>query len=387
MERSLQGKYITPSTVGETVEAFLPASLPPVPDIQWGSELRQQFERAYLALGRLDSISSLLPDTGLFLYMYVRKEAVLSSMIEGTQSSLSDLLMYELDQPSGVPLDDVHEVSNYVAALNHGIQRLEEGVPISVRLLKELHQILLASGRGSSKQPEILRRSQNWIGGSRPGNAMFVPPPAKELPDALSDLERFIHDEKQVTPAVLKAALTHLQFETLHPFLDGNGRLGRLLITLILVDQKILQQPLLYLSLYFKSHRQEYYKLLNQVRLNGDWESWLVFFATAVEETANAAVTTARALMQLSEADAETLHIQQRQSATLSKMHQALLKRPIVTAAWLQKQTDMAPATIQSGLQKLEQLGIVQELTGKQRDRVYAYKNYIAILDQGNELP
>ncbi|PLX62872.1 Fic family protein [Sedimenticola selenatireducens] len=387
MERSLQGKYITTSTVGETVEAFLPASLPPVPDIQWGSELRQQFERAYLALGRLDSISGLLPDTGLFLYMYVRKEAVLSSMIEGTQSSLSDLLMYELDQPSGVPLDDVHEVSNYVAALNHGIQRLEEGFPISVRLLKELHQVLLTSGRGSSKQPGRLRRSQNWIGGSRPVNAMFVPPPAKELPDALSDLERFIHDEKQVTPAVLKAALTHLQFETLHPFLDGNGRLGRLLITLILVDQKILQQPLLYLSLYFKSHRQEYYKLLNQVRLNGDWESWLAFFATAVEETANAAVTTARALMQLSEADAETLHTQQRQSATLNKMHQALLKRPIVTAAWLQEQTGMAPATIQSGLQKLEQLGIVQELTGKQRDRVYAYKNYIAILDQGNELP
>jgi Fic family protein len=186
---------------------------------------------------------------------------------------------------------------------------------------------------------------------------------------------------------VLKAALAHLQFETLHPFLDGNGRLGRLLITLILVDQKILQQPLLYLSLYFKSHRQEYYRLLNQIRLTGDWERWLAFFATAVEETANAAVTTARALMQLSAADAETLHTQHRQSGTLTRMHQSLLKRPIVTAAWLQKQTGMAPATIQSGLQKLEQLGIVQELTGKQRDRVYAYKNYFAILDQGNELP
>jgi Fic family protein len=387
MERSLQGKYITISTVGETVEAFLPAPLPPVPDIEWGSELRQQFEHAYLALGRLDSISGLLPDTGLFLYMYVRKEAVLSSMIEGTQSSLSDLLMYELNQPAGVPLDDVQEVSNYVAALNHGLQRLEEGFPISVRLLKELHQILLSSGRGSSKQPGVLRQSQNWIGGSRPGNAVFVPPPAKELPEALSDLERFIHDEKQVTPVVLKAALAHLQFETLHPFLDGNGRLGRLLITLILVDQKILQQPLLYLSLYFKSHRQEYYRLLNQIRLTGDWERWLAFFATAVEETANAAVKTARTLMHLSAADAETLHTQHRQSGTLTRMHQSLLKRPIVTAAWLQKQTSMAPATIQSGLQKLEQLGIVQELTGKQRDRVYAYKNYFAILDQGNELP
>lgn len=387
MERKLQGKYITISTVGEEARAFLPAPLPPVPDIDWSDTLRQKFEQAHLALGRLDSISSLLPDTSLFLFMYIRKEAVLSSMIEGTQSSLSDLLMYELEQPSGVPIDDVQEVSNYVAALTHGLKRLQEGLPISVRLLKELHEILLSSGRGSSKQPGELRMSQNWIGGTRPGNAVFVPPPADELPRSLSDLEKFIHDEKQKTPALLKAALVHVQFETLHPFLDGNGRLGRLLITLILVDQGILKQPLLYLSLYLKTNRQQYYDLLNQVRQSGDWERWLEYFADAVEYTANAAVGTARQLMHQAEQDARALSEQGRHAGSLTKLHQALLKRPIATAGWLQKQTGMAPATIQTGLQKLEDLDIVKELTGKKRDRVYAYSSYIELLNQGNELP
>jgi Fic family protein len=387
MERSLQGKYVIISTVGETARAFVPAPLPPAPDIEWSPELRHHFEQAHLALGRLDSIASLLPDTGLFLYTYVRKEAVLSSMIEGTQSSLSDLLMYELQQQTGVPIDDVEEVSNYVAALNHGMQRLEKGFPISVRLCKEIHSILLSGGRGATKQPGELRKTQNWIGGTRPGNAVLVPPPASEVSDALSALEKFIHDEKQTTPPLLKAALVHVQFETIHPFLDGNGRLGRLLITLILVSQKILQQPLLYLSLYFKTHRQEYYELLDKVRLNGDWESWLEFFAKATEFTANAAVETAKQLMNQAEKDMETINAQGRIAGTLLKLHQALLKRPIVTAAWLQKTTGLAPATIQSSLQKLEKLGLVEELTGKKRDRVYAYKEYIAILNQGNELP
>lgn len=387
MERGPQGKYVTISTAGETAKAFVPAPLPPQPDIQWSAELRQQFEQAHLALGRLDSMASLLPHTGLFLYMYVRKEAVLSSMIEGTQSSLSDLLMYELQQQTGVPIDDVEEVSNYVSALNHGMQRLEEGFPICLRLLKELHGILLSGGRGSTKQPGEVRQSQNWIGGTRPGNAVFVPPPVSELEDALSALEKFIHDEKQKTPPLLKAALVHVQFETIHPFLDGNGRLGRLLITLILVSQKILQQPLLYLSLYFKSQRQQYYELLNATRLKGDWEAWLSFFAQATEYTANEAVQTAQRLMQQSEKDSATLQAQGRVASTLTKLHQGFLQRPIATAAWLKENTGLAPATIQTGLQRLEKLGVVEELTGRQRDRVYAYKDYIAILNQGNELP
>ncbi len=387
MKREIQGKYVTISTVGESVQAFIPAALPPKPDIEWSLALRQRFEKAHLALGRLDSISSLLPDTDIFLYMYVRKEAVLSSMIEGTQSSLSDLLLYELSARPGVPIDDVEEVSNYVAALEHGLGRLEEGFPISVRLLREIHAILLSGGRGSTKQPGELRQSQNLIGGTRPGNAVFVPPPAEEIADVLSALEKFIHNQGQQTPSVLKAALVHVQFETIHPFLDGNGRLGRLLITLILVAEKVLQQPLLYLSLYFKTHRQEYYERLNQVRLTGDWEAWLEYFADATEQTANNAVLTAKELIDQSERDRAAIQGQGRFAGTLSQIYNVLLRRPVTSAARIKNETDLAPATIQSGLQKLEKLNILQELTGKQRNRIYAYGEYIAILNQGNELP
>jgi Fic family protein len=387
MKRSIQGKYISISTVGEPAKAFLPAPLPPVPDIDWTAPLRKKFEQAHLALGRLDSIASLLPDTHLFLYMYIRKEAVLSSMIEGTQSSLSDLLIYELEQQPGVPIDDVQEVSHYVAALNHGLQRLEDDFPLSIRLIKDMHRILLSGTRGCHKQPGEIRQSQNWIGGTRPGNAAYVPPTADKLADALSALEKFIHNQPVETSPVLKAALVHVQFETVHPFLDGNGRLGRLLITLILVSEGILQQPLLYLSLYFKTHRQTYYQLLNDVRLNGDWETWLEFFADAIEYTANAAVDTAKQLMTLAQTDTEILQQQGRLSNTLTKLHQALLQRPVATAAWLEQCTALAPATIQSGLQTLEKMKLVEELTGKQRDRVYAYKAYIDIMNQGNEMP
>ncbi|MCU7959197.1 MAG: Fic family protein [gamma proteobacterium symbiont of Bathyaustriella thionipta] len=387
MKRKIVGEYISTSTLGETVRAFVPAKLPPCPDIEWLPELRQQFEKAHLALGRLDSISGLLPDTDIFLYMYVRKEAVLSSMIEGTQSSLSDLLLFELEQQPGVPVDDVEEVSNYVAALEYGIARLQKGFPISIRLLKEIHAILLSGGRGSTKQPGELRKSQNWIGGTRPGNALFVPPPVTELAGALSALEKFIHDYGQTTPTLLKSALVHVQFETIHPFLDGNGRLGRLLITLILVAENILQQPLLYLSLYFKTHRQEYYNRLNQVRISGDWESWLLYFSEAAEQTANDAVDTAKQLIAQSERDAGLIQKQGRHAGTLSQIYQLILRRPVVTAAWVIKNTGLAPATIHSGIKKLQKLDMLQELTGKQRDRVYAYGNYISILNQGNELP
>jgi len=234
------------STVGEKAKAFVPAPLPPCPSIDWSSALREKFDLALLALGRLDSVARLLPDTSVFLYMYVRKEAVLSSMIEGTQSSLSDLLLFELDQEPGVPLDDVQEVSNYVAALNHGLDRLTDGFPLSLRLFKEIHGVLLSKGRGSRQTPGEFRRSQNWIGGTRPGNAAFVPPPADLVPDCMGKLELFLHDEPERTSVLLKAALAHVQFETIHPFLDGNGRLGRLLIALILCEEKVLRQPLLY---------------------------------------------------------------------------------------------------------------------------------------------
>jgi len=272
MKRPIQGETVVISTVGEKAEAFVPANLPPSPPIDWTPSLRNRFDEALLALGRLDSVSLLLPDVSLFLYTYVRKEAVLSSMIEGTQSSLSDLLLFELNEAPGAPFDDVSEVSNYVAALDHGLNRLREGFPLSLRLLREMHECLLKSGRGEHKTPGEFRRSQNWIGGTRPGNAVFVPPPPDRVADCMGAMEKFLHDDPEPTPVLLKAALAHVQFETIHPFLDGNGRLGRLMITLLLCEAGVLKLPMLYLSLFFKTHRQAYYEFLNRVRIDGDWE-------------------------------------------------------------------------------------------------------------------
>ncbi len=385
MKRDLQGQYITISTVGEKARAFVPSPLPPEPPVEWSPSLRERFDHALLALGRLDSVSVLLPDTSLFLYMYVRKEAVLSSQIEGTQSSLSDLLLFELDQQPGVPLDDVQEVSNYVAALNYGLKRLEEGFPLSLRLLRETHEVLLSKGRGSDRMPGEFRRSQNWIGGTRPGNAVFVPPPAEQLQDCMGKLELFLHDQPERTPVLLKAALAHVQFESIHPFLDGNGRLGRLLITLLLCSEKILKEPMLYLSLYFKTHRQRYYELLNIVRLTGDWESWIEFFADAVVDTATQAVDTAQRLLQLASEDGTRINKLGRVAGSVHQVHRTLLERPIASSNWLQEKTHLSPATINTCLKQLEGISIVSELTGRKRNRLYAYSRYIDVMNQGTE--
>lgn len=387
MKRKLQGKYVTISTVGEKAQAFVPAPLPPRPPIEWTPELRGKFDQALLALGRLDSVSTLLPDTSLFLYMYVRKEAVLSSMIEGTQSSLSDLLMFELDQEPGVPLDDVREVSNYAAALDHGLRLLAQGLPLSLRLFREIHGVLLNKGRGSNQTPGEFRRSQNWIGGTRPGNAAFVPPPAAEVLECMRKLELFLHDQPEPTPVLLKAALAHVQFETIHPFLDGNGRLGRLLITLLLWEQKVLREPMLYLSLYFKTHRQYYYELLNNVRLTGDWEDWLDFFAEAVMVTATQAVETTQQLLDLSNSDRDEISGLGRAAASTLQVHRALMEHPIATSGWLVEKTGITPATVNKALSHLEQLGIVKELTAQKRNRLFSYAGYIEIMSRGTELP
>ena len=387
MKRELQGRYVTISTVGEKAQAFVPAPLPPSPPIDWTPELRSKFDQALLALGRLDSVSTLLPGTSLFLYMYVRKEAVLSSMIEGTQSSLSDLLLFELDQEPGVPLDDVREVSNYVAALDHGLRLLEEGLPLSLRLLREIHAVLLRQGRGGNQTPGEFRRSQNWIGGTRPGNAAFVPPPAEEVLECMSKLELFLHDQPEPTPVLLKAALAHVQFETIHPFLDGNGRLGRLLIALLLCEQKVLREPMLYLSLYFKTHRQYYYELLNNVRMTGDWEAWLDFFAEAVIVTATQAVETAQQLLDLSNQDRDKISGLGRAAASTLQVHRALMEHPIATSGSLVEKTGITPATVNKALGHLEQLGIVKELTAQKRNRLFSYAGYIEIMSRGTELP
>jgi Fic family protein len=387
MRRDIQGQYITVSTVGEKVQAFVPNPLPPNPPVNWDAKLRSSFDEALLALGRLDSVSRLLPDTSLFLYMYVRKEAVLSSMIEGTQSSLSDLLLFELDQEPGVPLDDVKEVSNYVAALDYGLARLREGFPLSLRLIKEIHQVLLAEGRGSEQTPGEFRRSQNWIGGTRPGNAAFIPPPAEAVLDCIGELELFLHDHREITPVLLKAALAHVQFETIHPFLDGNGRLGRLLITLLLCESKVLREPMLYLSLFFKTYRQRYYELLSNVRLTGDWEAWLAFFAEAVIVTATQAVEMSQQLLDLLHADRMSISSIGRAATTTLTVHHALLEHPIATSGSIVKKTGLAPATVNKALGHLERLGIVRELTTQKRNRLFSYSGYIDIANKGTELP
>jgi Fic family protein len=331
-------------------------------------------------------VSTLLPDTQLFLYMYVRKEAVLSSQIEGTQSSLSDLLLYEANGSVGVPLDDVVEVSSHVAAMEHGLARIREGFPLSNRLIREIHGILLGSGRGADRSPGEFRRSQNWIGGSRPGNARFVPPPPEELPACMGALERWLHDEPERTPTLLKAALSHVQFETIHPFLDGNGRVGRLLITLLFCVERVLHEPLLYLSLYLKRHRDEYYDLLDRVRTSGDWEGWLAFFADGVRESAEGAVNTAQRLTVLARDDRARIERDGgRAAGTMLRLHQTLLEHPIQSAPQLVERTRLSMPAVNHALTALEASGVIRELTGRRRNRLYSYAAYLQILGEGTE--
>jgi len=310
---------------------------------------------------------------------------VLSSQIEGTESSLSELLRFEADALPGVPLNDVTEVSNYVAALQQGMHRLSAGFPLSNRLIREMHGVLLSRGRGAGKAPGEFRRTQNWIGGSRPGNARFVPPPPTEVAPCMGALEKWLHDKPERTPALLKAALAHVQFETIHPFLDGNGRLGRLLITLILVNVKVLSEPLLYLSLYFKQHRSTYYDLLDRVRTTGDWESWVGFFVDGVREAATGAVTTARRLAILVQDDRARLAGLKRLRASALQLHQALQKRPVASALILAGETGLSVPPVNKGLDGLIELGIVKEITGRRRDRMYRYTRYLDILNEGTE--
>ena len=387
MRRSLQGHYVKVSTAGEAFKAFVPAPLPPKPAVDWTPALRARFDAALLALGKLDALTDLLPNAALLLYAFVRKEAVLSSMIEGTQSSLADLLLFEIDEQPGVPIEDVREVSHYVSALEHGLKRLRGGFPLSLRLLREVHRILLGRGRGARATPGEFRRSQVWIGGTRPGNAIFVPPPANEVADCLKDFERFLHDRPEATPTLAKAALAHVQFETIHPFLDGNGRVGRLLIALQLANDGLLREPLLYLSLHFKEHRQTYYELLNRVRHSGDWETWLEFFADAVVAGATQAATSAMRLLELASADARRIENLGRAAASALAIHRALQRQPIATAASLASATRLTPATVNKGLAHLARLGVVNELTRKQRGRIFSYAPYVGILSEGMARP
>jgi Fic family protein len=378
------GRYVTTTYGKEVVRAFVPPPLPPDPPVRLEA-LQQILEQANQAVGRLDGLASILPDLSLFIYTYVRKEAVLSSQIEGTQSSLSDLLMFENDEVPGVPIEDVQEVSNYVAAMNHGLTRLRSGFPLSIRLICEIHDILLSHGRGSEKQPGEFRRSQNWIGGTRPGNAAFVPPPPEMVMECMGSLELFLHDDRPNIPLLIKAGLLHAQFETIHPFLDGNGRLGRLLITFLLCAKGVIREPILYLSLYLKANRAAYYELLDRVRAKGDWEVWLEFFLTGVKETSDQAASAARQIVDLFARHQTKIEAIGRPAASVLRVFQHMQRNPIVSIPATAQKIGISAPTVAKSLEHMRQLGILREVTGRERHRLFVYEQYLAILNEGTE--
>ncbi len=378
--RTRLGHHVGSVAGGETVRAFVPPPLPPVPPIAMGPLLRL-LSAADQAIGRLDGIATLLPSHELFLYMYIRKEAVLSSQIEGTQSTLTDLLQFEAAARAGTPFDDISEVSNYVGAMQHGLARLAD-LPLSLRLIREMHAKLLQGGRGGTKDPGEFRRSQNWIGGTRPGNALFVPPPPDRVMACLGALEAFIHEEASGLPPLVKAGLLHVQFETIHPFLDGNGRIGRLLVTLYLCAEGVLRQPLLYLSLFLKAHRAEYYRLLQEVRAHGAWEAWLEFFLRGVAETANQAFQAATRITALFQQDQARLADR---GGSVLRIQELMQRHPYASSAMLAGASGLTAPTVNAALEDLRARGIVHEVTGRRRGRVFAYSAYLAILSEGTD--
>jgi Fic family protein len=377
------GTYRTTTvTAGETVKTYIPPCLPPSPELNL-QPLQALIEKASLLLGKLNAITSQVPNVNLFLYHYIRQEALLSSQIEGTQSSYHDLMLHEVNEAISVPFEDVEEVSTYIKAIQYGVHRLkQEDFPLSLRLLRDVHAVLLTNTRGRNKQPGQFRQSQNWIGGTLPSNALFVPPPPEWLPEGLGALEAFMHETESNLPHLIKVALLHVQFEIIHPFLDGNGRLGRLLITLYLLEKDVLTEPILYISLYLKRNQADYYRLLNEVRLSGNWEAWLEFFLNGVIETCKSGVIQAQAMGSLISSDKEKIEIQGRAKRNLIKVFEFLLKKPILSIPYASEQLAISQPTITKVFQILEELEIVQEISGKQRGKLYKYSAYSAILEK-----
>ena len=371
--------------------AFIPTPLPPDPPVLLDGELARLHGTAAHALGKLDGASALL-DPERLLYMYVRKEAVLTSQIEGMQSTLSDLLEYENTAAPGTPVDDVREVSRYVDALFYAIEEIRTGtLPLCLRLLRNAHARLMSAGRGTTQAPGEFRRTQNWVGGTRPGNAIYVPPPPHEVMPALGNLERYLHDEFGSTPVLLKAGIAHAQFETIHPFLDGNGRIGRLLISLMLVVDGALTHPYFYISLYFKQNRSDYYDALERVRTQGDWEGWLRFFLIGMEAVANEATRTAEALSNLFGSDRAKVEALGRAAPSALKVYDLMRQRIVVSASRVVEESELTWPTVLAALKRLEELGIAREVSGKKRYRLYQYTSELDILngetDLGQPLP
>ena len=382
MKRQQTGIYEITSIGDGQVKAFIPNSLPPE-DILDMKYLQPSLDSAIFALGQLHSIATILPEPWLYIYAYIRREAVISSRIEGMQSTLLDLMLFELTQVPGVQVDDVVEVSNYVSALEHGLRRIREDYfPLCNRLIREIHKILLSSDRGSKNLPGEFRRSQNWLGGTRPGNARFVPPPTKFVEKCMSDLERFMYSDDRGHSALIRTGLSHVQFETIHPFLDGNGRVGRLLIALQLCHEGLLNEPLLYLSLHFKKNRSDYYLLLDAVRHHGDWEAWLRFFLEGITETSKNAISVAKRLDALFRDDSLRIRNFARFKSSALLVQQTLQKRPISTLKSIATETGLSIPAVTNGMFALERIGIAREITNRKRNRIYSYDQYISILNE-----
>lgn len=376
------GQYVITTLAGDEVRAFVPSPLPPR-DLHL-DQIYKRLDEASQAVGRLDQIARLLPDARFLLYLFVRKEALVSSQIEGTQSSLADLLLFENKAAISVPKEDVEEVSNYVAAIQHGLRRLQGGFPLSLRLIQEIHAILLRGGRGANKAPGEFRRTQNWIGGSRPGNASFVPPPPKEMLTCLYAFERFLHERHEL-PLLVEVGLVHVQFESIHPFLDGNGRLGRLLITLLLCARGAMKEPLLYLSLHFKLHRARYYDHLQRVRTEGAWEDWLAFFLEGVATTAHEAAQTATKTLKLFAADRKKIQQLGRPAASALKVHEYMQRKPIINIGATSRALKLSVPTVTGAVNHLAHIGMIEEITGRQRGRLFSYSRYFNIVSEGTE--
>jgi Fic family protein len=387
MPRRVTGKYERTRIGGEEIAAFVPLALPPTKPPLALAALSERLRAAEHALARVELAGQMVPSLDWFLYAFVRKEAVLSSQIEGTQATLVDLLSFEAETDTDSPSPDVEEVTNYLDALNHARARLADpkGLPLSMRLLDETHRRLMRGVRGAEKHPGEVRRSQNWIGGSRPGNAAFVPPPAHALPELLRAFEKYLHAGDNL-PALVRAGLLHVQFETIHPYLDGNGRIGRLLVTLLLEHWKLLSQPILYLSLFFKRHKDEYYRRLTAVRAEGDWEGFVAFFLDGVATIADETVTSARELFTLVTTDRARVVNHDGASVASMRLFELLPRHPIVTVASAMKLLDTTKPTASRAVELLSATGVLVETTGRKRDRSFAYEKYLDQLRAGTEL-
>lgn len=379
------GQVIVQQQGPEGFSAFIPRLLPPEPPLQFDTEMQHLLEKANRALGRLDGATYMLPNEELFLYMFVRKEAVLSSQIEGTQASLAELLEYEQQSSEDHPREDIKEVSNYVKAMYWGLERLAK-LPISIRLIRGIHNLLLAETRGGQRSPGEFRKSQNWIGGTRPGDAQFVPPPPHLILELMSNLEKFIHHPPDMMPSVIKAGIAHAQFETIHPFLDGNGRIGRLLITLMLCQEKVLEKPLLYLSLFFKKNRPAYYEALNAIRQHGDWEGWIKFYLQGIFEVSQQATEAARSIFNLQISHQERVAQLGRGAHTARQLLDRLYQFPFITVNQAAEALRVSAPTARLAINNLEKSGILKEISGKLRDRQYEYQPYLDIIREGTEL-